>query len=64
MSVLMAMVGTILCAFCAWLLFTTVMGACTGMINLLACIGLVVFAVVAADGWYKLLADKVQFKKK
>ena len=63
MSIIMAIVGTILCGASSWLLITNVTGTCSGMLNLVACVGIVVCAVLAADGWYKLLGGKLPGKK-
>lgn len=63
MSIIMAIAGSALSVGSFWLLISNVSGACTGMLNLIASIGVVVCSVVGADGWYKLLADKIPSKK-
>ena len=64
MSAIMAIVGSALCVGSFWLLVSNVSGACSGVIGLAASIGFVVFSVLAADGWYKMLAGKIKLGKK
>ena len=64
MSILMAVLGSVLTAASFWLLVTNVSGACSGVLGLVACVGIVVCSVVAAQGWYNLLAGKIPARKK
>lgn len=58
MSILMAIAGSALSVGSLWTLITNVSGACSGVLSLIASIGVVVCSVVAAEGWYKLLGKK------
>lgn len=58
MSLLMAILGSVLTVASFWLLVVSTSGACSGLVNLVACAGIIVCSVAAADGWYKLFAKK------
>jgi len=64
MSILMAVLGSILTGASFWLLVTNVSGTCSGVLGLVASVGVVVCSVVAAQGWYDLLAGKIPVRKK
>ena len=63
MSILMAILGSVLCVASFWLLIVNTSGACTGIISLVACVGIIVCSVVGAKGWYDLFGGKLPGKK-
>lgn len=58
MAILMGILGSALSVGSFCLLISSVNGACSGIVNLLACVGLVVCSVVGADGLYKYFKGK------